>query len=124
MSCLLSSTYLTRCQYAANVSAKMHKKLKRKREAWPQIKQVINHGRLVYLCDARIGGRVDTAVQFADGTVTGSVARSGSFRGAALIVADGTDAAALKEKLRDLGIFVEGPITALDIAHALRNNPL
>jgi integrase len=35
----------------------MHNKSKSKREAWPQIKQVVNHGRLVYLCDARIGGR-------------------------------------------------------------------
>jgi hypothetical protein len=62
---------------------------------------------------------VDTAAKFADGTVTGSVARSGSFRGAALIVSTGTDAAALKDKLRDLGIFVEGPITVPAATSAL-----
>jgi integrase len=33
------------------------KKQKRKREPWPQIKRVLNHGKAVYLCDARIKGR-------------------------------------------------------------------
>ncbi len=32
-------------------------KTRKKREPWPQIKKVINHGKLVYLCDARIKGR-------------------------------------------------------------------
>ena len=53
---------------------------------------------------------IDTAVKFSDNSATGSIARSGSFRGAALIVSAGTDAVALKDKLRDLGIFVEGSI--------------
>jgi hypothetical protein len=42
--------------------------------------------------------------------VTGSVARAGSFRGAALIVSAGTDPVALAAALRDIGIFVEGAI--------------
>ena len=54
---------------------------------------------------------VDTAVKFSDNSVTGSVARSGSFRGQALIVGAGTDAVALVDRLRDIGIFTEGPIT-------------
>jgi hypothetical protein len=48
---------------------------------------------------------------FSDSSVTGSVARAGSFRGQALIVRGGTDPVALAEKLRDLGIFVESPIS-------------
>lgn len=32
-------------------------KTRKKREPWPQIKKIINHGKLVYLCDARIKGR-------------------------------------------------------------------
>ena len=32
-------------------------KTRKKREPWPQIKKVINHGKPVYLCDARIKGR-------------------------------------------------------------------
>ena len=44
------------------------------------------------------------------GTVTGSVARAGSFRGPALIVGAGTDEALLAKQLRQVGIFVEGPI--------------
>ena len=32
-------------------------KNKKKREPWPQIKKVVNHGNSVYVCDARIKGR-------------------------------------------------------------------
>jgi hypothetical protein len=32
-------------------------KKSKKREPWPRIKQVVNHGKTVYLCDARIKGR-------------------------------------------------------------------
>jgi len=34
-----------------------NKQQKKKREPWPQIKKVVNHGKVVYLCDARIKGR-------------------------------------------------------------------
>jgi hypothetical protein len=54
---------------------------------------------------------VDTAAPFTDGTCTGSVARAGSFRGPALIVGVGTDAAALVARLRDQGIYTHGAIT-------------
>ena len=54
---------------------------------------------------------IDTGAAYSDSSVTGSIARSGSFRGPTLIVGAGTNAATLVEKLRDLGIFVEGPIT-------------
>ena len=54
---------------------------------------------------------IDTAAAFTDGSVTGSVARAGSFRGAALIVPTGINAATLTTRLRELGIFIEGPIT-------------
>jgi hypothetical protein len=53
---------------------------------------------------------IDTAGKFSDNSVTGSVARSGSFRGA-LIVSAGVDSVALATDLRDRGIYVEGPIT-------------
>jgi hypothetical protein len=64
---------------------------------------------------------IDTAAKFSDNSVTGSVARSGSFRGAALIVSAGVDSVALAADLRDRGIYVEGPITvpaALAAEHA------
>jgi hypothetical protein len=57
-----------------------------------------------------LDSQIDTAVLNSDGTVTGSVARAGSFRGAALIVGAGCDEAALEKQLRLLGIFCEGPI--------------
>ena len=42
-----------------NVQLKKEKKKeqKQKRQPWPQIKKVTNHGKEVYLCDARIKGR-------------------------------------------------------------------
>jgi hypothetical protein len=54
---------------------------------------------------------IDTAAKFSDNSVTGSVARAGSFRGAALIVGAGVDPVALAADLRDRGIYTEGPIT-------------
>ncbi len=54
---------------------------------------------------------IDTAVPFSDGSVTGSIAKAGSFRGAALIVPTGIDAGLVSVALRGRGIFVEGPIT-------------
>jgi hypothetical protein len=54
--------------------------------------------------------KVDTAVLLSDGSVTGSVARAGSFKGPALVVPVGINAATLTTRLRELGIFVEGPI--------------
>jgi hypothetical protein len=53
---------------------------------------------------------IDTAAAHSDGTVTGSVARAGSFKGGKLIVPAGIDAAALTARLREIGIFTEGPI--------------
>ena len=59
---------------------------------------------------------VDTGVANSTGTVTGSVARAGSFRGPALIVGAGTDEALLARTLRQNGIFVEGPIAPVALA--------
>ena len=54
--------------------------------------------------------QVDTAAAFGDGSVTGSIARSGTFRGSALIVPTGVDAGLSRVALRGRGIFLEGPI--------------
>ena len=54
---------------------------------------------------------IDTAVAFGDGSVTGSIAKAGSFRGPALIVPPRVDAGLISVALRGRGIFVEGPIT-------------
>ena len=51
---------------------------------------------------------VDTSIPFSGGQVTGSVARAGSFKGPALIVPTGINAATLTTRLRELGIFIEG----------------
>jgi hypothetical protein len=53
---------------------------------------------------------IDTAAAFSDGTVTGSIAKAGSFRGPALIVPAGIDAGLVSVALRGRGIFVEGVI--------------
>ena len=45
-----------------------------------------------------------------DGTVTGSIARAGSFKGSALIVPPGVDAGLIAVAFRGRGIFTEGPI--------------
>ena len=52
--------------------------------------------------------QVDTSVTYSDGSVTGSIARAGSFRGAALIVGVGTNAVALADRLRDVGSTCTG----------------
>jgi hypothetical protein len=65
-----------------------------------------------------LDARIDTAAKFANAMVTGSIARSGSFRGAALIVGVGTNVATLTDALRKNDIFVEGPIT-VPVAAAL-----
>jgi hypothetical protein len=54
---------------------------------------------------------IDTTEAFSNGQVTGSVARSGSFKGQALIVGVGTNVTTLADALRKNDIFVEGPIT-------------
>jgi hypothetical protein len=56
--------------------------------------------------------QVDTATPYSDGSVTGSIARAGSFRGPALKVATGTDVAKVTARLRDQGIYVHGAIVA------------
>jgi hypothetical protein len=61
---------------------------------------------------------IDTAGAFSDGTVAGSVAKAGSFRGPALIVPTGVDAGLIAVALRGRGIFVEGPITVPPAAAA------
>ena len=55
--------------------------------------------------------QIDTAAPYSDGSVTCSVARAGSFRGPALIVGSGTNGVTLADRLRDIGIYVHGPIT-------------
>ena len=54
---------------------------------------------------------VDTSIAFGDGSVTGSIAKSGTFKGSALLVPTGVDAGLIAVALRGRGIFVEGPIT-------------
>lgn len=54
---------------------------------------------------------IDTAAPYSDGSVTGSIAKAGSFRGPALVVPAGVDAGLIAVSLRGRGIFVEGPIT-------------
>ena len=66
---------------------------------------------------------VDTGVANSTGTVTASVARAGSFRGPALIVGAGTDEALLAKQLRQIGIFVEGPIAAVALATRAEEEP-
>jgi hypothetical protein len=61
------------------------------------------------LLDATVDTTLSAA--FSDGTVTGSVARAGSFRGPAPIVGTGTNVATLTDALRKNGIFIEGPVT-------------
>ena len=51
-----------------------------------------------------------TGAAFSDGTVTGSVAKSGTFKGSALIVPTGVDAGLIAVALRGRGIFIEGSI--------------
>jgi Bacteriophage lambda head decoration protein D len=53
---------------------------------------------------------VDTGVAYSDGSVTGSIAKAGSFKGSALIVPAGVDAGLVSVALRGRGIFVEGAI--------------
>ena len=53
---------------------------------------------------------IDTSAAFSDGSVTGSIARAGSFKGSALIVPPGVDAGLIAVALRGRGIFVEGSI--------------
>ena len=53
---------------------------------------------------------IDTAVPYSDGSVTGSIAKAGSFKGSALLVAAGVDPGLIAVALRGRGIFVEGPI--------------
>jgi hypothetical protein len=59
-----------------------------------------------------------TAAAFSNGMVTASVARSGSFKGSALIVGVGTNVATLTDALRKNDIFVEGPIAVPTAAMA------
>jgi hypothetical protein len=70
-----------------------------------------------------LDGAVDTAAKFSNGIVTGSIARSGSFRGQALIVGVGTNVATLTDALRKNDIFVEGPIVAPVAAMHEEPNP-
>jgi hypothetical protein len=67
---------------------------------------------------------IDTAAAaaFSNGQVTGSVAKSGSFRGAALIVGVGANVVTLTDALRKNDIFVEGPISPGATTLAEENN--
>jgi hypothetical protein len=51
---------------------------------------------------------IDTSAAFSDGSVTGSIARAGSFKGSALIVPPGVDAGLIAVALRGRGIFLRG----------------
>ena len=62
---------------------------------------------------------VDTSAAFSDGTVTGSIAKAGSFKGSALRVPTGVDAGLIAVALRGRGIFVEGPIVVPPAAAVL-----
>ena len=62
---------------------------------------------------------IDTAAAFSDGTVTGSIAKAGSFKGSALRVPTGVDPGLIAVALRGRGIFVEGPITVPPAAAVL-----
>ena len=54
---------------------------------------------------------IDTSVAYSDGSITGSIAKAGSFRGPALIVPNGVDPGLIAVALRGRDIFVEGRIT-------------
>ena len=53
---------------------------------------------------------IDTAAAFGDGSITGSIAKAGSFKGSALLVPTGVDAGLIAVALRGRGIFIEGAI--------------
>jgi hypothetical protein len=59
-----------------------------------------------------LDANVDTAQAFSDSSVTGSIARAGSFKGPKLIVGVGTNVSTLTDALRKNGIYVEGAIVA------------
>ena len=61
---------------------------------------------------------VDTSAAYSGGSVTGSIARAGSFRAAALMVSPGTDPVALQSALRDIGIYLHGVLTVPAAAEA------
>jgi hypothetical protein len=62
---------------------------------------------------------VDTSVAYSDDSITGSIAKAGSFRGPALIVPAGVDAGLISVSLRGRGIFIEGAITVPPVAAVL-----
>ena len=66
---------------------------------------------------------IDTSVAFGDGSVTGSIAKAGSFRGGALLVPTGVDAGLISVALRGRGIFVEGAIVPAAAAAVLAEEP-
>jgi hypothetical protein len=53
---------------------------------------------------------VDTDAAYSNGSVTGSIAKAGSFKGSALIVPAGIDAGLVAVALRGRGIFIEGDL--------------
>jgi hypothetical protein len=59
-----------------------------------------------------LDAKVDTAAAaaYSTGAVTASMARAGSFKGAALIVGTGANVIALTDALRKVGIYTEGAI--------------
>jgi hypothetical protein len=63
--------------------------------------------------------QIDTGAAYSDGSVTGSIAKAGSFRGPALIVPTGVDAGLIAVALRGRGIYVEGPISVPPAAAVL-----
>jgi hypothetical protein len=55
---------------------------------------------------------IDTSAAFSNGSVTGSIARSGTFRAAALIIPTGVNAGLVSDTLREKGVFIEGVLVA------------
>ena len=88
------------------------------------LQQAFHHTRLARSQDAKrswriqrvygilLDANVDTAQAFSDSSVTGSIARAGSFKGPKLIVGVGTNVSTLTDALRKNGIYVEGAIVA------------
>jgi hypothetical protein len=64
---------------------------------------------------------VDTSVAYSDGSITGSVAKAGSFRGPALLLPTGVDAGLIAVALRGRGIFIEGAISVPPAAAVLES---
>ncbi len=57
-----------------------------------------------------LDSEIDTDAVFEDGSITGSVARHGSFKAEMLTIGAGADSALIAITLRDIGILLEGQL--------------